>query len=143
MLYNIVLTSGSLLLVNTLSGIIQGTTTTLNMIYSILPSSTYNNNYEKELKNLDIELKLKVILNWLDNMKNTENKSANFILIFDGINNTCIEMSNTLDEIKQEISYHNTKYFSYWRTLNISDKIESIKNNLRTIDNRILLLNLS
>jgi hypothetical protein len=54
-----------------------------------------------------------------------------------------MEIQNTLDKIKQEISYHNTKYFSYWRTLNINDMIESIKKNLDLIYNRILLLNLS
>ena len=143
MIYNIIFTSSLSLAVNTLSGIVQGTTTTLNVIYNLLSSTKSYNNYEKELKDLDIELKLTIFFNWLNNPKNLDNKSDNFVLLYNNINNICMEIQNTLDKIKQEISYHNTKYFSYWRTLNISDMIESIKKNLDLIYNRILLLNLS
>ena len=143
MIYNIIFTSSLSLAVNTLSGIVQGTTTTLNVIYNLLSSTKSYNNYEKELKDLDIELKLTIFLNWLNNPKNLDNRSDNFVLLYNNINNICMEIQNTLDKIKQEISYHNTKYFSYWRTLNINDMIESIKKNLDLIYNRILLLNLS
>jgi hypothetical protein len=143
MIYNIIFTSSLSLAVNTLSGIVQGTTTTLNVIYNLLSSTKSYNNYEKELKDLDIELKLTIFFNWLNNPKNLDNKSDNFVLLYNNINNICMEIQNTLDKIKQEISYHNTKYFSYWRTLNINDMIESIKKNLDLIYNRILLLNLS
>ena len=137
---SIFITSSSLLLINTLNSIIQGTTTSLNTIYNLLPTTTNEDKYIKEIKELDIELKLNIILNWLKKPENLENKSENFKLVYQGINNICLEISNTLDKINLEIVNHKLKYFSSYRTLNISYLIEAIEKQSITLSNRILLL---
>ena len=138
---NIIITSSSLILVNSLNSIIQGTVISLNTIYNLLPTTTNQTTYTTELKDLDIELKLNIILNWLKKSENIENNSENFKLLYDSISNICLEISNTIDKINLEIVRHKLKYFSSWRTLNITELIIKIEKQSAILTNRILLLN--
>lgn len=138
---NIIITSSSLILVNSLNSIIQGTVISLNTIYNLLPTTTNQTIYTTELKDLDIELKLNIILNWLKKPENIENNSENFKLLYDSISNICLEISNTIDKINLEIVRHKLKYFSSWRTLNITELIIKIEKQSAILTNRILLLN--
>jgi len=130
-----------LLTINMLNGIIIGTTSTLKTIYYLLPSSNpHLKMYKNEIELLDIEFKLKIIQNWLE--ENKKNTDAEFNNYKDEVANLCIKISNNLDAINKKISYHNTKWFSSWRTLDLDDQIDNLKNSTTILNNRIHYYNL-
>jgi len=65
-----------------------------------------------------------------------------FNKIKNGIGESCIKISNILDEINKEISYHSTKYFSSYRTLDLTEQITKLIHHNKIMNERILLINL-
>ena len=130
-----------LLTINMLNGIIIGTTNTLKTIYYLLPSSNpHLNTYKNQIEILDIEFKLNLIKNWLED--NKENTNKDFNNYKDDVANLCIKISDNLDDINKRISYHNTKWFSNWRTLDLNVTIENLRNSTTILNNRIHYYNL-
>jgi len=116
-----------------LNGIIIGTSNTLQSIYYLLPNISPNlHKYRIQIEELDIEFKLNIVNNWI---KKDDNSSE----IKNGIGESCIKISNILDEINKEISYHNTKYFASYRTLDLSILIDKLKHQCTILNSRISL----
>ena len=131
---NIACSTIGLLTLNMLNGIIIGTTSTLQSIYYMLPSNSSSlNNYKNQIESLDIEFKLKIVNDWL-----TKNNTT---YIKDNIGQICIKISDMLDQINQKISYHNTKWLSSWRTLDIKDDIICLEKYCNILNQRLYLVN--
>jgi len=136
-----------LLSINMLNGIIIGTSNTLQTIYYLLPqNSSTLNKYKIQIESLDIDFKLQIITQWInkDHNKYTNDspETKTFNKIKDGIGESCIKISNILDEINKEIAYHNTKYFSYYRSLDLNDLINRLTHQCKIMNERIALINL-
>jgi hypothetical protein len=85
------------------------------------------------VESLDIEFKLKIVNDWL-----TKNNTT---YIKDNIGQICIKISDVLDKINQKISYHNTKWLSSWRTLDIKDDIIFLEKYCNILNQRLYLIN--
>jgi hypothetical protein len=137
----IIYSTFGLLTINMLNGIITGTTNTLKTIYNLLPSTDPNLiKYKHQIELMDIEFKLKIIQNWLINNENSVNTDFNNYK--NEVGDLCIKISNSLDEINNKISYHNTKWFCSWRSLDLNSEIDILKNNTTILNNRIQFYNL-
>lgn len=143
-LSSLIISSFGLLSINTLNGVIQGTTNTLTTIYQLLPSSTQTleNTYKKQIKDLNIEIKLAIISNWLKEPKHIDNTSENFKLIYSSISEMCVTISNTLDKINLEIINHNNKWFSSWRKLDLDLLLVLLEKQSYSLTDRIQMINL-
>ena len=135
---------------------------TCNLVKSIYVHK--NPNITKLIKQLDIERRLKLInaiLNTssMNNVKNDEyiklklndlEKTQIFEIVGSKVDlendpiQLCLfylydivqEINNNLLDINNKITYHNTKWFNTWRTLNINSLIENLKINSQILDSR-------
>jgi len=144
------------------SGLITGisslTLGTCSMIGSIY--SHKNPDADKCIRKLDLERKLKLIESVLN--KSNVNSSRNIFrdkigtesIIFDVVEgeNTIMEdpiklclhylhqaveeIHNSIKKIHDKVSYHKTKWFSTWRTLNIKKQIEELEHSTKILDDR-------
>ncbi len=71
-----------------------------------------------------------------------EEQDEDFKIIKKGIAETCVKLSRILDKINKNISYHNTKWFSTYRSLDLTDLIDSLNYQCKIINERILFINL-
>jgi hypothetical protein len=129
-----------------LNGIIISTSNTLQSIYYLMPSGSPGlNKYKMQIEDLDLDFKLQIIKDWLNKETTVSlesTKSNEFNKIKNGIGESCIKISNILDEINKEISYHSTKYFSSYRTLDLTEQITKLIHHNKIMNERILLINL-
>ena len=136
---NIAYSTVGLLTLNMLNGIIIGTSNTLQTIYYILSSKNKNlNSYKNQIETFDIEFKLKIVNEWIIKNKDDTNNTT---YIKENIGQICIKISDMLDQINQKISYHNTKWLSSWRTLDIKDDIIFLEKYCNILNQRLYLIN--
>lgn len=128
-----------------LGNVISVSLSGLNNIYNLLTtnSNTIINKYKKDLVDMDIDLKLKLIDNWLIKIDiNFIKKDTNMNLMYNKITDSCNNISTLIQLINQKIVYHNTKWFNYWRSLDLEDDINSLKKEIAILNNRLILINL-
>jgi hypothetical protein len=99
--------------------------------------------YQEELENLDIELKLKLIRNWLHNI-NTDiaSESVNTELMYSAISDSCHNIAIFVELINNKINAHSQKWFHKWRFLDLKQEIRLMKKHTKILNERLLLLNL-
>lgn len=96
-----------------------------------------------DLEELDIELKLKLVEHWLKDIEVGKiiPGSTNGI-IYNGIAQSCNNLSNIINLINKKIEYHQTLYFNSWRTLYLDNEVKSLKKQTKILNKRLKLLNL-
>jgi hypothetical protein len=135
---NILYTTCGLLTLNTLNGIILGTSQTIQNIYNLLPSSSNLTKYKDKIEELDIEFKLNIIQQWTDKQDTQDIKSD----IIKGIGDICIKISDILDIINNKISYHNTKWLANYRNPDLDNDIIILTKYNNILNYRLFVINL-
>lgn len=144
-------------IISTISTVTMGTCSVMGSIYT-----HKNPNVTKILRKLDIERRMKLIqsvLNTIDHQTkikynlskpNNLEKSQIFDMINKDINletdpiELCLlyvhesinNIHQCLIKINQKVNYHNTKWFSTWRTLNLDSLLENLKIESKLLDSR-------
>jgi hypothetical protein len=119
----------------TLTGI---STTFLYM--SVSSENTSIKKYQDELEELDIQLKLALINNWIKKM-DLQEKDSNFELIYKSISESCQQISSSVYSINSKIENHFSKWFHNWRTFDLDEEIKLIKKQTNILNNRLNLIN--
>lgn len=117
--------------------------------------------YKDELEVIDIEFKLKIIQEWLSNMKekekerekekengrenekekeNINNISESTQELYKSISDVCLFLTNELGVIETKIKEHKSKWFHTWRTLDLFDEINLVKRHALILNERIILI---
>ena len=115
-----------------------------------LSGFTYTFNYmtssKKYQDNIDIqniELRLRLIENWLKNIDIDKIKQNNNLsLIYNSILDSCQTMTDYIEKVNEKIKYHHTKWFQSRRSICLDDEIKFLEKNVKILDERIKLLNL-
>lgn len=118
----------------------------IEYIFGYMTSSNANvyiKKYKNDLEVLDIELKLKLIDNWLKHidMEKVQTDSSHEI-IYKGISDSCYKLTDCINQINEKIKYHHTKWFQSWIGLYLDEDIKLLEKHVKIIDDRLLLLNL-
>ena len=118
----------------------------LSNIYTYMGSSSESiiiNKYKNELEIMDIELKLKLVSNWLDKINIQEIKSIPSLeLIYNGISESCHKISVSIEKMNEQIKYHQSKWFHTWRTLYLDIELDLLKKNTIILNERLRLVQL-
>ena len=135
---------------NLVSGIstellIQTVKTTSNgIIGTIKYISSYNNIditlLKKDLENIDLENKIIIINQFIEEIENTKNIKESIKSSIKSVHDILDKINIELESIKEDIEYHQTKYFNSWRTLCCDNKIENLKTHDSILNNRFDLL---
>lgn len=115
-----------------------------------LSGFTYTFNYmtssKKYQDNIDIqniELRLRLIENWLKNIDMDKIKQNNNLsLIYNSILDSCQTMVYCIEKVNEKIKYHQTKWFQSWRSLCLDDEIIFLDKNSKILYENISLFNL-
>ena len=132
-----------------LTRVIGITINTLTNSLTMLATNTlasYNhkfNQYMEELEQLDIEIKLKLVENWLKQI-NTEmiKPESSIDIIYRGISESCHNISWLVETINKKIKYYNTLWFKSWRTVDLDMEIAKLKTFNNILTSRLSLLNI-
>jgi len=133
----------SLLSINIINNIISGTVITLSNISSLLSSSSkYAYYYNNQITELDLSFKLSILSKWLEDHKpSCENNPMSYDQqIYWGIKNVCEDIDVILGIVEEKINVHNTKWLSYYRTLDLEDEVRKLKKYSSVLDERIKLI---
>lgn len=119
------------------------TSTTASVFSSILRLTSMDAPYAKdiikELKKTDLELKLKVLDAFIkENTGNIEKESVKHAI--NGVHEVLIDINKGLNALENATIWHNTKYFSSWRSLSCEYSIHDIKKHNSLLDTRTELL---
>jgi Na+/phosphate symporter len=118
----------------------------LSNIYSYMGSSSENviiNKYKNELEIMDIELKLKLVGQWLEKINLDEIKSNSSLeLIYSGISESCHKISDCIEKMNDQIKYHQSRWFHTWRTLYLDTELELLKRSTLILNERLRLIQL-
>lgn len=145
-------------IISTISTVTMGTCSLVTSIY------TYKNpDISSVIKELDVDRRLLLIQSVLNRIENTQTtnhqakmklndleKTQIFELVgaeadlrYDPIELCLIylheiiqEIHNDLSKINGKIAYHHTKWFSSWRTLDLTNSINNLKINSKLLDRR-------
>jgi hypothetical protein len=121
------------------------TTTTksiMNVIYH-LTTTEYPNS--KDIRCIifdsDIEIKMKIIKALVDELNNNNKHVYKYVKIsLDSLTEITEKIHIELNKIKEKIDYHNSLYFSSWRTLDCNYYLNNLKKYNILLDKRIDLL---
>lgn len=87
------------------------------------------------LENLDIESKLKIIMNFINDIKESSLTSYNKLAL-DSIYEIIKKIEIEIDIIHENLKQHNNKWFYYLRYCNNEKHINNLKNHVKILDNR-------
>ena len=144
-------------LISAVSSVTVGTCRIVKSIYT-----HQNPDVTRVVKELDIERRLKLIqsvLNAVDQPRennytkmklNDLEKTQIFEIVGEEVNlnndpiQLCLfylhdiiqEIHNNLSDINKKVAYHNTKWFSTWRSINISPYLDNLRLNSKLLDLR-------
>lgn len=136
-------------IVNTeiLSNVIKFSINSLTNSFSIMATSNSNqliSNYMEEMKMLDIEFKLRIVNNWLDQISTNKqiniNTSPTFQYIYNSIVVSCENVSQILSIVNQKITNHNNLWFKNWRTIDLNKEIKELTHAIKILGDRISLV---
>ena len=95
---------------------------------------------------MDIAIKLEIIQNKLTSQcgmdKDKENEKNKSVQIL-GLLELIFKIKSIMENINYEIEKHNNKWFSSYRSVNISNKLNDLRHYVKILDNRIQLYNLN
>ena len=112
---------------------------------TIMASTSYNNhqlkNYQDDIELLDIEIKLKLVDNWLREINVDSIKpESNLDIIYRGISESCHGISWLTKEINNKINHYNSLWFRNWRTIDLDLEIHKLKRNTKILSERLNLI---
>nr|QBK87489.1 MAG: hypothetical protein LCMAC201_03990 [Marseillevirus LCMAC201] len=108
-------------------------------LYLFIKSSTYNEQLEQVLRDLDIKAELDVVRALLDDLANiTECRVVK--VSSDQVKESVELIHRELQEIQQELEYHKTRYFYYWRIPSYDRNIRHLRNHRDILRKRRELL---
>jgi hypothetical protein len=115
--------------------------------------------YRDELETIDVEFKLKIIQEWLNNMKDKENKQREngnnnktdnisqgvqaiqgIQELYKSIADVCEFLTKHLELIEAKIKQHKSKWFHTWRSLDLFEEINIVKRKALILNERIILI---
>jgi hypothetical protein len=128
-----------------LTNVIHHSAKGLKVFYSFISESgesVITKKYHDDLDLLDIPFKLQLITNWLKQNNMEKIKSNNNLeILYNGINESCNIISNTITSINNRIEEHKSKWFHNWRTLYLEDLMDTLKKNTSILNERLKLVN--
>ena len=106
-------------------------------IYNNIESLLINPNFyfSSVLENLDIEIKLKIIMDFLHNIKESTLTSYNKLSL-DSIYEIIKKIEIEICSIHKKIESHNNKWFHYVRYCNNETEINNLRNYVKILDER-------
>ena len=108
--------------------------------------SSYNHKfkaYMEELELLDIEIKLKLVENWLRKINvNMIRAESNLDIIYRAISESCHNISWVIENINKKINAYNNMWFKSWRTIDLDMEINKLKCYNNILISRLNLLNI-
>lgn len=152
----------SLITSDIVSKTINITIDSLSSTLSYMSESSENisiKKYHNQLEKLDIEFKLKLIQNWLNNhtyefenvhinngdieRNDIENNQSitetTRLLLYNGIKDICIKINKSIESINYKIREHQLKWFHTYRNLYIQQEIDDIEKYNKILNERIYL----
>jgi peptidoglycan hydrolase CwlO-like protein len=119
-------------------------TTSSGIIGTIKYISSHNNIdltlLQKDLENIDLENKISIINQFIEEIENRKNVKESIKSSINSVHDMLDKINKELDLIKDDIQYHQTKYFNTWRSIYCDDKIDNIKSHNEILDKRFDLL---
>ena len=92
---------------------------------------------------LDISLKLRLLEIWLNHTDMSKIKSNAYLeMIYISIAEICHKIADNIKKINNKIEYHNTIWFSTWRSIYLDEEIKQLEKNAKILDERIKLIGL-
>jgi hypothetical protein len=132
-----------------LTRIIGITINTLTNSITLMASNTISNYnhkfkaYMEELELLDIEIKLKLVENWLRKINvNMIRAESNLDIIYRAISESCHNISWVIENINKKINAYNNMWFKSWRTIDLDMEINKLKCYNNILISRLNLLNI-
>ena len=92
------------------------------------------------LEDLDIKATLSVIEALLEDLPENYKKNKPLHTCIHNVNEVVEKIQELLKKINEEVEYHQTKYFNYWRTPGYYIDMESLKRLKPILDKRMKLL---
>tara|TARA_B100000963_G_scaffold303858_1_gene277460 strand:+ start:1393 stop:1860 length:468 start_codon:yes stop_codon:yes gene_type:complete len=119
-------------------------TTSSGIISTIKFISTYNtidiSILKKDLETIDLENKINIINKFIEEIESIKNIKESIKSSIKSVHDILEKINNELELIKEDIKYHQTKYFNSWRSIYCDEKIENIKCHNIILDKRFDLL---
>ena len=111
--------------------------TSTSSIYNNISSLLVNPDFyfASVLENLDIESKLKIIMNFINDIKESSLTSYNKLSL-DSIYEIIKKIELEIDIIHKNLKQHNEKWFYYLRYCNNEKHINNLKNHVKILDDR-------
>jgi hypothetical protein len=111
--------------------------TSTSSIYHNISSLLINPDFyfANVLENLDIESKLKIIMNFINDIKESSLTSYNKLSL-DSIYEIIKKIELEIDIIHENLKLHHTKWFYYLRYCNNEKHINNLKNHVKILDDR-------
>ena len=145
----IIYTSATILsVINTdiLSKIINISFDSLQLTYTYMSSPNASisiKKYQEIFEMLDISLKLRLLEIWLNHTDMSKIKSNAYLeMIYISIAEICHKIADNIKKINNKIEYHNTIWFSTWRSIYLDEEIKQLEKNAKILDERIKLIGL-
>ena len=98
----------------------------------------YDCSIQEVLTETDIQATLKTLDEFVKEIDEHNNKTLHIAL--ENLNNVIEEIHTILNQIQSDCEYHKTKYFSYYRKLDLSNYCNTIKKKNKVLDKRFNLL---
>ena len=119
-------------------------TTSHGIIQSINYISTYNTidltTIQKDLEVFDLENKITIITKFIEEIKNKKNIKESIRIAIISVHYVLEKINDETEKIKDDIKYHESKYFNSWRSLDCSNKINELDAHNKLLDTRFELL---
>ena len=133
------------IILNVLLNTISGTINSVNYIVSN-DSIPEVNIIKNKIIQMDLNSKLEIIHSLIKELNEEKLKEFQKISL-KSIEILIDEINKELIDINQKINYHNSKYFSSWRSINLDNNINQLNDHNilldKRLDNLIKLLNLN
>jgi hypothetical protein len=127
-----------------LPNLLRLTASSLTSSLTLMAASYGNpsiNQYKDTIESLDIEFKLNMVYNWL-NQINPESikEGTNIYNIYNGLIEICDKLSKILGTINQKLNYHNSLWFKNWRTIDLTIEITRLTKLTNILSERLNIL---
>ena len=133
-----------------LTRIIGITLNSLTNSITILAASTLSNSntklkeYMDELELLDIEIKLKIVDNWLKGFNiDTIEAESSIDVIYRGVSDSCHNIYYLMNDVNKKMVNYNNMWFKSWRTIDLDFEINKLKRYTKILQGRINLIPMS
>jgi hypothetical protein len=119
-------------------------TTSNGIIGTIKYISTHNSIdltlLQQDIENIDLENKIIIINEFMEEIENRKHVKQSIKSSIKSVHDILEKINKELETIKEDVEYHQTKYFNSWRSLCCDDTIRNIKSHNEILDKRFDLL---